>query len=109
MIQFYASEIGVDLIFALTNADGTPLLDVPDSGWPKLYVDGLSASPITLIATGAPGEYHHVVPAAEWPVPASEVIHYYQAYIEFHNSTPKTVLTDEFLIAVILKPTVALS
>lgn len=113
MIKFYTAEIGVDLIFTLHDLggdecnNGEPLLDTPDVGWPKLFVEGLPASPITLDPAPGPGNYHHLILADEWPVGADEVIHYYEAYIEFKNPT-KTILTDEFIISVIKAPSVSL-
>jgi len=108
MIQFYAAEVGIDLVFLLTDSNGKPILDMPTANWPKLFVEGLAASPITLLATTTPGEYHHLIPAAQWPVSVGEVIHYYEAYIEF-KSSGKTILADEFKIAVIKAPTVSLA
>jgi len=107
MIQFYAAEVGIDLVFALIDSNGDPVIDAPLDGWPKLFVEGLPASPITLLATTTPGTYHHLIPASQWPVSAGEVIHYYEAYIEF-KSSGKTILADEFLIAVIKAPSVSL-
>lgn len=106
MIQFYTGEVGVDLIFTLKDSNGDPVIDTPAVGWPKLYVENLPTSPITLSAGVNSGEYHHLTTAGEWPVGADEPVHYYPAYIEFKNlAATKIILTDDFLIAVILKPT----
>jgi len=101
MIQFYTEEVGIDLVFPLKDFNGNPLTDPPLAGWPKMFVKGLPTSPITLQPTSTPGSYHHVTAAGEWPVLAGEVIHFYEAHIEWRSPDGREILTDAFRIAVI--------
>lgn len=108
MINFYTAEVGVDLIFPLQDFSGVPLTAAPEAGYPRLVVEGLAISPVTLLATPTPGTYHHVVQAGQWPVGAGEVIHYYECYIEWRGVDGQVVLSDAFEIAVVKAPSTSL-
>ena len=107
MIQFYENEVGIDLIFPLTDSSGAVLTAVPSAGYPKLFVGGLATSPIVLTGTSIAGTFHHVITLNEFPILASEVVHYFECYIEWRSGS-QIILSDAFLIAVIQKPSVAL-
>lgn len=107
MIQFYEAESGLDLSFPITGTDGQPLTSAPSAGYPKLYVEGSSASPILLASTSVPGTYHHVTLPGEFVVPAGEVIHYFECYIDWRGSD-RVIISDAFRIAVVKAPSTSL-
>lgn len=108
VVQFYATEVGIDLQFPLVDHTGAPLAEAPLAGYPKLFVEGLAASPITLAATPTLGTYRHVVPPGTWSVAAGEVMHFYECYIEWRHADGRIILSDAFEIVVVKAPSTSL-
>lgn len=107
-VQFYATEVGIDLQFPLVDHAGAPLTAQPSADYPKLFVEGLASSPITLTSTSTPGTYRHVVPPSVWSVVAGEVMHFYECYIEWRHDDGRIILSDAFEIVVIKAPSTSL-